>query len=72
MAAARPRTTNAEIVDMLNKEINASLADPEMKARLTDLGGRVLGGSPANFGKPQVGVMSASLGKYSRDCRCAA
>ena len=35
----------------LNKEINAGLADPTMKARLADLGGITLAGSPADFGK---------------------
>jgi tripartite-type tricarboxylate transporter receptor subunit TctC len=39
------------IVDKLNNEINAGLADREMKARLADLGGTVLPGSPAAFGK---------------------
>ena len=46
-----PKDTPAEIVDRLNKEINAALADPKMKARLDDLGGAVLAGSPADFGK---------------------
>jgi Uncharacterized protein conserved in bacteria len=46
-----PKNTPAEIVDKLNKEINAALADAKMKARLADLGGTVLGGSPADFGK---------------------
>jgi tripartite-type tricarboxylate transporter receptor subunit TctC len=46
-----PRDTPAEIVDRLNKEINAGLADPRMKARLADLGGTVLAGSPAEFAK---------------------
>ena len=46
-----PAKTPAEIVDKLNKEINAGLADPNMKARLVDLGGTVLAGSPADFGK---------------------
>ena len=46
-----PKNTPAEIVDKLNKEINAGLADPKMKARLADLGGTVLAGSPADFGK---------------------
>jgi tripartite-type tricarboxylate transporter receptor subunit TctC len=46
-----PKATPAEIVDKLNKEINAALADPNMKARLADLGGTVLAGSPADFGK---------------------
>jgi tripartite-type tricarboxylate transporter receptor subunit TctC len=46
-----PKRTPAEIVDKLNKEINAALADPKMKARLADLGGAVLPGSAADFGK---------------------
>jgi tripartite-type tricarboxylate transporter receptor subunit TctC len=46
-----PRNTPAEIINKLNKEINAGLADPKIKARLTDLGGTVLPGSPADFGK---------------------
>jgi tripartite-type tricarboxylate transporter receptor subunit TctC len=46
-----PKNTPAEIVDKLNKEINAALADPRMKSRLADLGGTVLSGSPADFGK---------------------
>ena len=39
-----PKDTPAEIVEKLNKEINAALADPKMKARLADLGGAVLRG----------------------------
>jgi tripartite-type tricarboxylate transporter receptor subunit TctC len=46
-----PRNTPAEIIDKLNKEINAGLADPRLRARLADLGGTVLAGSPADFGK---------------------
>ncbi len=46
-----PKNTPPEIVDRLNKEINAGLADPNVKARLADLDGTVLGGSPADFGK---------------------
>ena len=46
-----PKHTPAEIIDKLNREINAALADPRMKARLADLGGTVLPGSPADFGK---------------------
>jgi tripartite-type tricarboxylate transporter receptor subunit TctC len=38
-------------VDKLNKEINAGLTDPKIKARIADLGGTVLAGSPADFGK---------------------
>jgi tripartite-type tricarboxylate transporter receptor subunit TctC len=46
-----PRNTPAEIVDRLNKEINAALADPHLKRRLEDEGATVLGGSPADFGR---------------------
>jgi tripartite-type tricarboxylate transporter receptor subunit TctC len=46
-----PRATPAEIVDKLNKEVNAALDDPKIKARLADLGGTVFAGSPADFGK---------------------
>ncbi len=46
-----PKATPAEIVDKLNKEVNAALDDPKMKARLADLGGTPLLGSPADFGK---------------------
>jgi tripartite-type tricarboxylate transporter receptor subunit TctC len=45
-----PRNTPAEIIDKLNKEINAGLADPRMKARVADLGGTVFASSPAEFG----------------------
>ena len=50
-----PRNMPAEIVDKLNREINTGLADPKIKARLTDLGGTVLAGLPAEFGKFIVG-----------------
>ena len=46
-----PKATPAEIVGKLNQEINAALADPNMKKRLTDLGVAVFAGSPADFGK---------------------
>ena len=46
-----PKNTSAEIVEKLNKEVNAALADPKIKARLVDLGSPVLPGSPADFGK---------------------
>jgi tripartite-type tricarboxylate transporter receptor subunit TctC len=46
-----PKNTPGEIVDKLNKEINAALANPGMKARLADIGGEVLAGSPGEFGK---------------------
>jgi tripartite-type tricarboxylate transporter receptor subunit TctC len=46
-----PRNTPAEIVDKLNREINAGLSDPKIKARFVDMGGAALPGSPADFGK---------------------
>jgi tripartite-type tricarboxylate transporter receptor subunit TctC len=46
-----PKNTPTETINKLNKEINAALADPKIKARLADLGGTVLPGSPADFGK---------------------
>ena len=46
-----PKGTPAEIVDKLNREINAGLADPKIKARIAELGTTVLAGSPADFGK---------------------
>jgi tripartite-type tricarboxylate transporter receptor subunit TctC len=45
-----PRNTPAGIVEILNKEINAALAEPGIKARLADLGGTALPGSAADFG----------------------
>jgi tripartite-type tricarboxylate transporter receptor subunit TctC len=45
-----PRNVPAEIVDKLNSDINASLADPKLKARLAELGYTTLGSSPAAFG----------------------
>jgi tripartite-type tricarboxylate transporter receptor subunit TctC len=46
-----PKHTPADIVNKLNKEVNAALDDPRMKARLADLGGTPLPGSPVQFGK---------------------
>ena len=46
-----PRNTPVEVIEKLNKETNAGLADPKIKARIADLGGSVLRGSPADFGR---------------------
>jgi tripartite-type tricarboxylate transporter receptor subunit TctC len=46
-----PKNTAAEIIAKLNNEINTGLADPKLKVRLADLGGTVIAGSPADFGK---------------------
>jgi tripartite-type tricarboxylate transporter receptor subunit TctC len=46
-----PKNTPVEIIDKLNKEMNVGLTDSKLRGRLTDLGGSVLAGSPADFGK---------------------
>ena len=46
-----PKTTPAEIVEKLNKEINAGLANPTLKARIADLGGVPMPMTPSDFGK---------------------
>ncbi len=46
-----PKNTPVEVVELLNRTVNAALADPRAKSRLADLGGTVLSGSPADFGK---------------------
>jgi tripartite-type tricarboxylate transporter receptor subunit TctC len=62
-----PRNTQAEIIDTLNKEINAALADPNMKARIADLGGTVLTGSPTDFGK----LIAEETDKWGKVIRAA-
>jgi tripartite-type tricarboxylate transporter receptor subunit TctC len=62
---AAPKNTPAEIVDRLNKEINAALADAKMKARLADLGATVMPGSPADFGK-HIAAETEKWGKVIR------
>jgi tripartite-type tricarboxylate transporter receptor subunit TctC len=46
-----PKNTPAEIIERLNKEINAGLTEPKLKQRLADFGGTVLPGSPADYGR---------------------
>jgi tripartite-type tricarboxylate transporter receptor subunit TctC len=46
-----PRNTAQEIIELLNREINAGLADPKLKARFADLSAAVIPGSPTDFGK---------------------
>jgi tripartite-type tricarboxylate transporter receptor subunit TctC len=46
-----PKNTPVAIIDRLNVEINAGLADPQLKARLADMGGTMLAGAPAEFGE---------------------
>jgi tripartite-type tricarboxylate transporter receptor subunit TctC len=46
-----PKNTPAEIIGLLNREINSALADPQMKQQITNLAGTVLVGSPIDFSK---------------------
>ena len=62
-----PKATPAEIVEKLNKEINAGLADPNMKARVADLGGDVLALSPADFRR----LLTAETEKWGKVIRAA-
>jgi len=62
-----PKNTPAELVDKLNKAINAALADDKLKARLADLSGTVLPGTPADFGK----LMADETEKWGKVIRAA-
>jgi tripartite-type tricarboxylate transporter receptor subunit TctC len=62
-----PRNTPTEIIDKLNKEINAGLGDPKVKARLADIGITVLMGPPADFGK----LIAADTDKWGKVIRAA-
>jgi tripartite-type tricarboxylate transporter receptor subunit TctC len=62
-----PKKTPSDIVDKLNKEINAGLADPKLKARLADLGSTVMAQSPADFGK----LIAADTEKWAKVIRAA-
>jgi tripartite-type tricarboxylate transporter receptor subunit TctC len=62
-----PRNTPTEIVEKLNKEINAGLADPNMMARLAELGGTALLGSPADFAK----LIADETDKWAKVIRAA-
>ena len=64
---AAPRGTPTEIVEKLNNEINAALADPKIKARITNLGGTVLAGSAADFGK----LITAETDKWAKVIKIA-
>jgi len=57
-----PKGTPPEIIDILNKAVNAALADPAMRKKFTDLGGMMLGGSPADFGK----FLTAETDKWAK------
>jgi tripartite-type tricarboxylate transporter receptor subunit TctC len=57
-----PRNTPADIIDTLNKQLNAGLADSKIKTRIVELGGTVLGGSPAAFAT----ILSEAIEKWTR------
>jgi tripartite-type tricarboxylate transporter receptor subunit TctC len=57
-----PRGTPAEIIELLNKELNAGLADSRIKTRIVELGGTVLGGSPAEFAT----ILTEAIEKWTR------
>ena len=50
MGIVGPRNLPSDVVDILNREINAAIADPTLKSRIGDLGGEAIGGTPAEFG----------------------
>ena len=60
-----PKNTPKEIIDRLDHEINSGLADASIKARIIDLGGTVLPGSPAEFGE-YIADETAKWGKVIR------
>jgi tripartite-type tricarboxylate transporter receptor subunit TctC len=62
-----PKNTPAEIIDKLNREINAGLADSKMKARLSDMGATPFVSSPADFGK----FIAAETEKWGKVIRFA-
>jgi tripartite-type tricarboxylate transporter receptor subunit TctC len=62
-----PKSTPEDIIGSLNREVNVALAEPAMKARLADLGGAVLPGSPAQFGK----LIAAETEKWGKVIRAA-
>ena len=66
-----PKGTPTAVVDKLNNEINAGLADPKMKARLAQLGGITLAGSPADFDK-LIADETEKLGKVIRSANIKA
>jgi tripartite-type tricarboxylate transporter receptor subunit TctC len=63
-----PKSTSAAIIDLLNKEINAALVDPKIKARLVDFGDMAVAGSPADFGA----LMAEETEKWGKVVKAAA
>jgi tripartite-type tricarboxylate transporter receptor subunit TctC len=67
LGVGAPRNTPAEIIDRLNKEITAGVADPKIKARFADLGGTPLALAPAEFGK----LLADETQKWAKVIRAA-
>jgi tripartite-type tricarboxylate transporter receptor subunit TctC len=57
-----PKGTPRDIIDKINAEVNRALADPTMRARLAELGGKPLSGTPEDFGK----VVAAETEKWAK------
>jgi tripartite-type tricarboxylate transporter receptor subunit TctC len=66
-ASGLPKGTPADIIEMLNKELNAALADSKIKARIVELGGTVAGGTPAEFGT----IISEATEKWAKVIKVA-
>jgi tripartite-type tricarboxylate transporter receptor subunit TctC len=62
-----PKNTPTEIIDKLNKEVNAALADPKMKGRFADLGSMALPGLPSDFAR----LIAAETEKWGKVIRAA-
>ena len=62
-----PKNTPAEIIERLNREINAGLADPALRKRLGELGGMAIGGSPADLGR----LIAGETEKWGKVIRAA-
>ena len=57
-----PKRTPEDVIEKLNKEVNVSIADPKLQAKLANLGGTALGGPPAAFAK----LIADEVKKWSR------
>jgi tripartite-type tricarboxylate transporter receptor subunit TctC len=57
-----PKATPREAIDKVNAEVNRALADPKMRERLAELGGKPIGGTPEDFGK----VIAAETAKWAK------
>jgi tripartite-type tricarboxylate transporter receptor subunit TctC len=57
-----PRNTPPAVIALLNREINAGIADPKIKAKLADLGGTIIPGSPADFGR----LIASEIEKWAK------